>query len=279
MRANTFRRARAAQELADTYEAIRYALGKLGDHHSFFLDPVQSANLTQAELSDAPDPEGKLVDEKLGYVVLPAFSSVNQALMEEYASQVQAVIRTLDSDNPCGWLVDLRQNQGGNMWPMLAGIGPILGEGPVGKFIDPDGQQIDWAYANGESRQGGEVAAHVTGAPYQLQHPNPPVAVLIGPLTASSGEAIVVAFQGRPDTRSFGWITMGLTTANNGFPLSDGATIVLTVATFADRTGHQYGQAIAADEIVSDQPDTAQDEVITTASQWLLEQPACAPSQ
>ena len=39
LRANTLRRARAAQELADTYEAIRYALGKLGDHHSFFLIP------------------------------------------------------------------------------------------------------------------------------------------------------------------------------------------------------------------------------------------------
>lgn len=279
LRANTLRRARTAQELADTYEAIRYALGKLGDHHSFFLDPVQSANLTQVEISDAPDPEGELVNEKLGYVVLPTFWSGNQALISEYASQVRDIIRTLDSNNPCGWVVDVRQNRGGNMWPMLAGIGPILGEGHVGAFIEPNGQQMDWFYADGASRRGGEIAAQVNGEAYQLQRLNPPVAVLIGPLTASSGEAVVIAFQGRPNTRSFGWITMGLTTANNGYPLSDGATIVLTVATFADRTGQQYGKTIAADDIVSDLPNTVQDEVIVTASQWLMEQPACANSQ
>lgn len=162
---------------------------------------------------------------------------------------------------------------------MLAGIGPILGEGLAGSFIDPEGQQMDWLYTKGTSRIGDEVMAQVNGDTYQLQSPNPPVAVLLGPQTASSGEAVAVAFQGRPNTRSFGWATAGLTTANNGYPMSDGATIVLTVSVFADRTGKLYGHAISPDDILSDKPDTAEDEVIVTASQWLMEQPGCADSQ
>jgi C-terminal processing protease CtpA/Prc len=35
----------------------------------------------------------------------------------------------MDQGNLAGWIVDLRNNGGGNMWPMLTGIGSILGEG------------------------------------------------------------------------------------------------------------------------------------------------------
>jgi hypothetical protein len=58
---------------------------------------------------------------------------------------------------------------------------------------------------------------------------------LTGPVTASSGEAIVVAFRGRPQTRSFGEPTDGVPTANDTFPLSDGALLVLTVAVDSEK--------------------------------------------
>ena len=34
-----------------------------------------------------------------------------------------------------GWIVDLRTDGGGNMWPMMAGLGPILGEGIMGWIV------------------------------------------------------------------------------------------------------------------------------------------------
>lgn len=49
-----------------------------------------------------------------------------------------------------------------------------------------------------------------------LKRPSPRVAVLFDGMTASSGEAVVVAFKQRPDTRSFGMPTCGLSTANVG---------------------------------------------------------------
>ena len=52
--------------------------------------------------------------------------------------------------------------------------------------------------------------------------------------------------------------------------MSDGAWIVLTVSTFADRTGQLYGDKIAPDvktEII--------DEIPLEVEEWLLEQPSC----
>lgn len=61
--------------------------------------------------------------------------------------------------------------------------------------------------------------------PYRLRHDAPKVAVLIDNGTASSGEAVLIAFQRRPDTRTFGNATCGLSTANQEYMLSDGASL------------------------------------------------------
>ena len=33
------------------------------------------------------------------------------------------------------------------MWPMVAGVGPLLGEGVIGYFIDPPGVESVWRTA------------------------------------------------------------------------------------------------------------------------------------
>src|SRR5207244_11064020 len=127
-----------------------------------------------------------------------------------------------------------------NFWPMLAGIGPILGEGELGAFVgNPNKPDEIWSYNNGRSFLKYEEMAQADH-PYQLKQPFPPVAVLISPLTASSGEIVVVAFRGRPNTRSFGEPTAGATTANIDSDLSDGARLFVTSAIDADRTGKSY---------------------------------------
>ena len=158
------------------------------------------------------------------------------------------------------------------MWSMLAGVGPILGEGNVGSFVDARGQRSTWAYRNGQALLDGVPQAQVDGQAYQLQHALPPVALLTDKLTASSGEAIVVAFRGRPNTRSFGAPTGGVPTANEGKQLSDGAILWLTVAWDADRTGRIYDDRIVPDEPVVDNwsvHGTDQDPVLQAALIWL----------
>ena len=79
----------------------------------------------------------------------------------------------------------------------------------------------------------------------------------------SSGEAAVIAFVKRPETRSFGRATCGLSTANQGFPLSDGSTLVLTTAVMADREQSPFGGPVAPDEVV------AASDVFDRAVDWL----------
>ncbi|MFJ8555082.1 S41 family peptidase [Streptomyces sp. NPDC093676] len=103
-------------------------------------------------------------------------------------------------------------------------------------------------------------------------------AVLTGKRTASSGEAVVVAFRGRPQTRFFGEQTSGVPTGNEMYRLSDGAMLVLTEVKDADRTGRAYDAPIPPDvEIVKDPRPVArnQDEVLQAAQSWLLKQAAC----
>jgi len=274
LEAEAYNRVRGSRTPADTYETIQFVLRRLGDHHSFFLTPDQIARYRQATVSDNPAPRVELVEDNLGLVILPGFGGGDQEQMGKYATNVQHMISEIDAKNPCGWIVDLRENSGGNMWPMLAGVGPILGEGRAGAFVDPDGEVMYWSYVDGRALLGNDVVVEVDGPAYELQAPAPPVAVLTSGSTASSGEAIVVAFRGRPNTRSFGNGTAGLSTANHGYELSDGAMILLTVSTFADRTGQTYGGVITPDEIVG-HPDSGSDSVLQAAVNWLLNQPAC----
>lgn len=276
LRQDTFEVAKYAQTPADTYGAIRFALVRLGDHHSSFFTGYEIEQRGQQTESDSPAPRGKLLLEKIGFIAIEGYTAFGG---DQYATDAQQLIRDIDAHDPCGWIVDLRENTGGNMGPMLAAIGPILGEGDAGTFIDSYGNKEFWSYQDGQAKVGSSVYTQVIGPAYKLKVSAPPVAVLTGVNTASSGEVIVVSFRGRPNTRSFGLYTTGLSTGNQGFHLSDGALINLTTSVYADRTGQTYGDRIYPDVIVDDvkQFTFLMDEAIPQpAIDWLMSQPACS---
>ncbi|MDP3581006.1 MAG: S41 family peptidase, partial [Ignavibacteria bacterium] len=186
-------------------------------------------------------------------------------------TEMQTTIKQVDTSTIKAWIVDLRKNMGGNMWPMLTGIGPVLGNGLAGKFVDADSVVTNWYYTDGISSVDGHYIHCFTNY-YILKNPNPFVAVLTDNYTGSSGEAIVVSFRGRQKTRSFGINTMGRSTANKAFILSDGAKLFLTVATMADRNGVLYGKKIVPDENIKGIFKTNpldNDEVVNAAINWI----------
>jgi len=223
--------------------------------------------------SAAVRPTAELIRPQVGYVHVPAFAG-GGAEGDELATSYHRLMERVDTSDVCRWIVDLRGNTGGNMWPMLAGIGPVLGESSVvGYFVDPDSVVTPWYYRNGASGTPGSVIARA-GDPISLGDTIATVAVLTDSLTASSGEAVAIAFRARPHARSFGQPTWGVSTANAGFELSDGATIFLTVSTMADRAGEIYGGEVIPDELVAGAMtgDTATDAALRTAMHWLLAQ-------
>ena len=155
------------------------------------------------------------------------------------------------------------------MWPMLAGIGPLVGEGDLGSFVDSEGKGNKWSYKKGKVFIEKDIVFSLPhGALYTLPN-HPPIAVLIGSGTASSGEAISVSFKSRPHTRFFGQKTRGLSTANQGF---------LTTAVFADRHQNIYEAGILPDEVTIDEKGQ-EDHSLKQALQWLLNQSGCQKSR
>jgi len=287
------KRAQDAESPADTYGAIRFALNRLDDHSSF--EPPADAPSQKRDGSPPPgalslvlanvpasarttDVLGVRLGSSVGYVHLPAFSGGEQAATT-FANEIQTTLQRVDSTTVCGWIVDLRENSGGNMWPMLAGIGPVVGEGHLGSFVYPDSDTLKWFYEDGASVYGDQTVISVSGSPYEPHAASPPVAVLLGRQTASAGEAVAVAFQGRPRTRTFGHPTWGLTTAIAVFPLRDGAELNLAVAPFVDRTGTRYRGPIVPDVRGNNPPSgepTLNDDIVRTAERWIERHPGCS---
>ena len=259
---------------ADTYPFIRLALSRLKDHHSHFIAPQEASAMESGTIPTPLPPQIILAKNRFGYVALAGYRGLDWDLVNRYGTDMQRQIAKIDRQNPCGWIVDLRGNTGGNVWPMLIGIGPILGEGKAGAVIDADGSRTDSAYLDGKGMAGTEVVSEVLGEPYHLANPDAPVAVLFGNRTASSGEAIVISFIGRRNTRSFGSNSAGYTTSNVEFKLSDQAIIFLATAVMADRTGKVYGDVIIPDVITEGDNDHA-GPIPEEALQWLGDQPAC----
>jgi carboxyl-terminal processing protease len=260
-RATVLAEAAPAQKIGDTYPAVRTALRLLGDGHSFLQVPGGGVIYVPTRSCGAPPAATPAVPDGIGYVRVGSFTGSGGAAVT-FANGIQEAIRNADRDGLVGWIVDLRGNGGGNMWPMIAGVGPVLGEGVLGYFIDPLGIENIWEYRAGASRLDGNNQVRVSTA-YTLRRPAPRVAVLTDVAVASSGEALVVAFRLRPDTRSFGAATCGLSTANQSFPLIDGSTLFLTVSLMADRGHNPYGVPLVPD----DQVDA--DQVVERAIDWL----------
>jgi len=225
---------------------------------------------------------GKHLTGNIGYVNMYGTIADDYA-MKIYADRLQRVIRQVDTQPVCGWILDLRLNQGGYLESMIQGIGPILGEGKnLVKYVDIQGNIIEgYGYKHGAllDQNGNVVSSFIPiSHPYQLKIPNPPVAILISPNTASAGEGTLMAFLGRANTHTFGEHTYGVPTGDGGLSMIDGAKLIVMIEIGSDHTGKTYQSTIAPDESVSidwKQYGTDQDPVMLHAQHWLEGQIAC----
>ena len=81
-----------------------------------------------------------------------------------------------------------------------------------------------------------------------------------------------------PAGRTFGEATYGVASANAGFPLPDGANLVITVAMMTDRNGRIYPDGFKPDTPIPAGPGLAadtDDAVVEAAKAWLAAQDPC----
>lgn len=294
----------------ETYPLIRKVIADLGEEHSFLVEARPITSTTPAESATAPPPKRKKVPSVLslksgavGYVRIPTFAIPDSVSQDEFARAIRTALSTLGKTETCGWIVDLRQNEGGNMFPALLALGPLMGEGKVGGVRNARVPQF-WHYKGeqmfisdketlptlsseySDARPDDQIVSGVR----QIQKFDPPIeivanaekpiAILIGKYTASAGEAIAIALQGNKNAKTFGRPTVGKSTGNIGISMADGALLVATVGAFEDKNGIVFRNGInPADTVDSEAPLSLKlDESETTFSRardWISSKSDC----
>lgn len=263
----------------ECYPLIEFTLIELKDHHSFFMPKEQvtqweSTSKTRT-INELITFYGKTINNDIGYISMRGFSSGDSISIQKYADSLQNKIKSIDHKNIKGWILDLRENTGGNCWPMLAGIGPLLNEGICGYFTYNKEKKAAWFYKDGEAGIDSTTITKISKEPYKLINEQNFIAVLTSPRTGSSGEVVTTAFHNKKNTRSFGESTAGLTTGNAQFKLSDGSAIFLTTSIYVDRKGVVFGGKINPDETINVPyilVGIHGDPVIQRATEWIYEQ-------
>lgn len=232
----------------EAYGRLRKVLDALADRHSLLQTPDIALAYRQNAVATGPIEARQMKD--IGYVLVPGLRGTDARAGAAFTTELCERVAALASTSSKGWIVDLRQDTGGNMWPMLNGLHSLLGANDAGAFRDRDGATTRW-----RSRATPACGVDLSGSR---------VAVLVGAKTASSGEAVAVAFKARPGTRFFGRTTAGLATSNRAFPLPDGGVLRLTTAEMLDRAGESYPRGITPDTLVPSDQDA-----IEAAAVWL----------
>lgn len=255
------------------YQLINHCLRQMGARHSFLMPPAQQeayAAMPENSPASLEGVEGFLTEPGIAYLHVPGLHSSNEELGTRYADSLQSIIGRLIQQGGRQWIIDLRDNDGGNCWPMIAGLGPLFQQDSLGYFVDGD-KRIAIRYQQGTACQGKMPRCQLSRPGITLQNRQPAIALLIGPGTASAGEILALCFKGKEKVHFIGSPTAGLTTANGTYELSDHSLLVLSVCVAADRTGRIcYGRINPDEEIISGTHTRLDDDpAIQAAIRWL----------
>lgn len=255
---------------AGAYPAIQYVIRQLGEKHTF-LRPADGAKAQRTgkpvgnvRPPDVTTPEGYSPADGIGLITLKThlFSIAGDIA---YAKAARDALATFSRAHICRYIVDLRGNGGGNVYPMLNGLQALLGQEPYLYSQDANGPEIPQTLANAPHLPVGDAAADKRQRDFQGAAPT---AVLIGRNTGSSGEFTAMAFEGRPHTRFFGEPTAGYLTSNGTYDLPDGAFLAVSKGWSTDRLHRSYRETITPDETTP--PGQA---TMDAAIAWLKKQP------
>ena len=271
---------RTAATCEDALASVSWCFKQLNEPHSFIMPPAKAAHYTNED-DDSPRPDlplseivgeirGEWLQDSIAYLTVPWIGTDDSLICERIADSLQNVIARLDTRGISRWIIDLRKNSGGNCWPMLTGIGPLLGDGVCGYFVAGDAR-VPIGYHDGSAFQGRHVRCRVSRKGYQTIRTQKSIVVLTGRRTVSAGEIIALAFKGKDQTCLIGEPTAGLTTANVTHLLSDKSMLVLTVCQEADHTGRVCEGNIQPDKLIPPAPaGTNDDPEKEAAVSWLM---------
>ncbi|WP_139420913.1 S41 family peptidase [Chryseobacterium mulctrae] len=284
LKTETFKNLETAKDFKSSLKEVKVLFDKIGADHSKVTYQgknygpsveISWENFSKqwmTKFTTKPQFEAKVLDEKYGYILMPSisFNDFSSENVHKIAQPLYDKIAELKTNNKLeGWIVDLRFNTGGNSTPMLLALYDLLGDNVVWGTLGIDKKLINSTKLNkGVYDQGEKKSAYIKPKGELIDKSK--VAVLIGGLTASSGEVTALAFKGRANTIFIGEKTLGKTTSNMVVTLPFDAIMPMSTGYDCDRNGNYYKQ-IPPDIIISKEDnfdDLLQDKNIQEAIQF-----------
>ncbi|KRL02402.1 S41 family peptidase [Liquorilactobacillus capillatus] len=228
---------------------LNTALKIAGGKHSFVNIQTQQDKINQFH-SNPP----LIKYTNFLYIHEPEFTgSIKQG--NAYANKVN---EALQKNRPSKIILDLRDNTGGDMGPMIGGISALIPNGKIFSFVGKSGKVTPIRLFGSMINAGSSMVK--VQRPQKLLHRK--IAVIINKGTASSGELTALSLQGLPNVKFFGSPTAGYTSVNQTYTLFDGRQINLTTSGIRTRNGNYF----LNDKIIPQQYST---HPLKSAQDWL----------
>ena len=217
----------------------------------------------------------EIIADEIGYIRVPSIQVYGPTQINSYAQSLSDIVIELSKKCKKGFIIDLRLNGGGNIYPMLLGLSRFLGNQKIGYETDVnDSITGDWELKNGNFVIGGYQTTDMK-IKYKSNLQSIPIVVIIGPVTKNSGGMTAIVFKGRPNTIFIGEPTAeGYTTSNGYFQFAPNLTLNFATNYVADRNKNIYKTNVNPDIIIShgDNFDNLMaDKKIIYATKWLTD--------
>lgn len=273
---------------AKTYDeaapALHYAFNSLGDKHGYLvINNIGYHNMAlktgasrvnenmKLAASKGPRIYKGIVREHYAYLSVPFNNVQSLKGANDFAQAIQDSLCSVINSGTKGIILDLRLNAGGNTFAMIAGLSNVFGNQapPKGKAYVGDWKIDNYGLSLNDTFR------------IQLQHhcgdySKLPVAILVGPVTASAGEYLALGFTTRRNTVLIGERTAGYTSGNNGFFLPGKNNGIVVAEDYAvDKEGNVYTDGIPPSIEVQGGDDFFNrdaDKKIQAAINWLQQQ-------
>ena len=238
---------KSMEELLAMFQAL---FDEMKDNHSFFYydDQKFASNVGQLDPESVPKPlidaldagegvvRGELVDG-VGYLRIPQDNSPDDAaIMQRSAEMIQAAIAEVAREQPVGWIIDLRLNTGGTMYPMILGLEPFLADGVFASNQKRSGEVVAWSLREHAIFEGERSLARLS-KPFSEDLSQARVVVLTSGITGSSGEITALAFLNRANTHFVGETSAGFMTVNEMYELPKDVILLLAEGREMDSEG------------------------------------------
>ncbi len=190
----------------------------------------------------------QVIDQKIGYLRIVGNSDFTFKKVDSIADEIVTHINCINSAEIKGWIIDLRLNTGGNMYPILLGLKEFIGNNlRFGGFRDAQDQTTgNWEIKAGNLVIDGIKLDRKAVLTYPIAN-DVPLVILTSCYTASAGEMVAISFIGRNNTFIVGEKTANYTTAVQGFKINEHAGINLSTDYVVDRNQKVYKSYISPD--------------------------------